>query len=111
MTARQLAYRAYLQSVHWAQLRHAVLTRDGFRCVRCKSPHRVEPHHLFYRDRFEDSRPEDLVTLCRRHHKAEHGVKQSKKRGAGRQMVEARLARVENFFADLRKVVASSPGV
>lgn len=78
-TERQLAYARYLKSVHWAQLRHAVLTRDGFRCQHkgCGSPRRVEPHHKFYRERFEDSQPEDLISLCHRHHKAVHKKKKT----------------------------------
>ena len=63
-------------------VRIEVLTRDGFRCVRCQwdrsmlrpeDPRRMlELHHVrHHRDRGENS-PENLITLCNVHHDAEH---------------------------------------
>lgn len=74
MTPRQISYQEYLKTEHWKQLRHSVLSRDGFRCTRCLSRCRLQAHHLIYRDKFEDSIPTDLTTLCRRCHKLEHGI-------------------------------------
>ena len=75
MTPRQSAYRDYLQTAHWQHLRQVVLSRDGFQCVRCPSKKHLQAHHRYYRQRFEDSEPDDLITLCRDCHKKEHGIK------------------------------------
>lgn len=87
-------YQEYLSTVHWADLREAVLKRDGFRCTRCPCKERLQAHHKVYRATWYDSIPEDLVTLCWRCHKKEHGLpvpklKQSKK-GMKRLMKEMR---------------------
>lgn len=74
MTPRQIAYSAYLLSGHWKELRQTVLARDGFRCVRCPAKKHLQAHHRIYRNRFEDSQPEDLITLCRHCHEIEHGI-------------------------------------
>jgi hypothetical protein len=68
------AYQEYLKSAHWKQLRGQVLKRDGRKCTRCPSQSRLQVHHKFYRERWEDSEPDDLITLCRKCHKAEHGL-------------------------------------
>lgn len=74
MTDGQIAYLEYLKSEHWRVLRRAVIHRDGMKCVRCPARVRLQAHHKFYRDRFEDSIPDDLITLCRTCHRAEHGI-------------------------------------
>lgn len=74
MTPRQIEYQQYRMTEHWKMLRQAVFFRDGFRCVRCPSEMNLQPHHLFYRERFEDSIPADLITLCRDCHETEHGI-------------------------------------
>lgn len=74
MTARQKAYAEYLKSEHWRNLRQIVIKRDGLKCTRCPARTRLQAHHKFYRDRFEDSVPDDLITLCRQCHEKEHGL-------------------------------------
>lgn len=74
MTIRQRLYREYLKTPHWKSLRHSVLVRDGFKCVRCDARKKLQAHHRIYRTNFEDSVLEDLVTLCKRCHKQEHGI-------------------------------------
>ena len=78
MTSNQIAYREYLASVHWANLRDLVLARDGNRCVKCGCSQHLQVHHKFYRSRFEDSVPEDLKTLCPKCHREEHGIVKKK---------------------------------
>ena len=73
MTDRQIAYRRYLRSGHWRQLRSQVLSRDG-KCTRCPSTTRLQAHHLLYRTPLESCTAEDLVTLCRRCHMRTHGL-------------------------------------
>lgn len=67
-------YKAYLQTDHWDRLRSIVLGRDGEQCVRCGSRELVHAHHKLYRDRFEDSIPEDLETLCQKCHAKHHFI-------------------------------------
>lgn len=74
LSPRQIEYREYLNTDHWKNLRAEVLKRDGKKCTRCPKRIWLQVHHRFYRSRFEDSIPDDLVTLCRWCHKAEHGL-------------------------------------
>lgn len=67
-------YLEYLKSDHWKTLRRAVLDRDGNQCTKCPSRKHLQVHHRFYRQRWEDSEPDDLVTLCNWCHEREHGV-------------------------------------
>lgn len=75
MTARQLEYEAYRLTPHWENLRQTVLCRDGRKCVKCGSRERLQAHHKFYRPKFEDSIPDDLITLCRPCHEMVHGIR------------------------------------
>lgn len=68
-------YQEYLKSDQWLALRRRVIERDGRKCTRCPSRERLQAHHLFYRDRWEDAELSDLVTLCRDCHEREHGLK------------------------------------
>jgi hypothetical protein len=70
MTERQLAYRKYLLSDHWRQLRCEAVERWGDRCNNCDVP-RVEVHHLRYGN-WLDVTTEDLIPLCDRCHEAVH---------------------------------------
>lgn len=74
MTKRQEAYRKYLKTAHWEDLRTRAIKRDGSRCRRCNSSTRLQVHHLCYRGRYEDTVLEDLETICRECHRKEHGL-------------------------------------
>src|SRR5205823_11567049 len=74
---RQRKYAKYLQSVHWMKLRRRVLIRDGKQCVLCGSTDELQAHHETYREKFRDSLPDDLVTLCRECHEEQHGLSKS----------------------------------
>lgn len=80
MTERQKEYLAYLESPHWKALRGEALKRDGNKCTRCGSGIILQVHHMIYRTRFEDSLVEDLITLCKECHQAEHGKNPKVKR-------------------------------
>jgi len=73
LTVRQKAYREYLRSEHWKQLRLSAIERDGGKCVRCPSSDRLQVHHRVYRGRWEDGVLEDVESLCRKCHRLEHG--------------------------------------
>jgi 5-methylcytosine-specific restriction endonuclease McrA len=60
----------YLKSYHWKQLRLAKLTLTPL-CEECGDGHRVEPHHLRYKNLY-DVQVSDLQTLCRKCHVKKH---------------------------------------
>ena len=66
-------YAQYLLSEHWLELRGKKLSKS-YRCERCGSGHRLQVHHLRYRNIF-DVGLEDLQTLCRRCHALVHGIR------------------------------------
>lgn len=74
MTARQLAYREYLKSEHWRNLRRGAMKRDGFKCTRCPCIYNLQVHHLLYREKFTQTILPDLVTLCEPCHTQAHGL-------------------------------------
>jgi len=75
----KVRYALYVQSDHWRQLRAEKLQEHGYFCNRRKSDHRLQVHHMIYRERWEDALLSDLEVLCRRCHKSEHGIKSRKK--------------------------------
>jgi len=77
----------------WRGLRLQALRRDGWRCVRCGSRHRLEVDHI---ERVEDAPAlawelSNLQVLCRQHHlektAAERGQKMDPARRAWRDAV------------------------
>ena len=74
LTNRQREYRRYLKTPHWSALREAALFRDQDRCVECGSKADLHVHHVRYREKPEDSTLDDLQTLCKKCHRAEHGI-------------------------------------
>jgi len=72
MTDRQIAYQYFLQSPGWLGLRLKCFERDGHRCQGCGTNERLQAHHRFYRQRWEDTELDDLVTLCKGCHEALH---------------------------------------
>lgn len=60
----------YLRTDAWRSLRELVLNRDQHMCTRCHAP-AEHVHHLTY-ERWQHELPEDLTSLCRACHEAEH---------------------------------------
>lgn len=54
-----------------------VLSRDNYRCQSKKKgcSNRLEVHHIKYRSQGGSDAPNNLITLCQKHHKALHGGK------------------------------------
>ena len=71
MELTRSAYRMYLRSDHWRQLRAEKCALSP-RCERCDSKARLQVHHVRY-GRWEDGQIGDLRTLCASCHAAEHG--------------------------------------
>lgn len=75
---RNFSYRKYLRSKAWRALRKQVLIRDGYRCQKCGSNENLQVHHRTY-DNIGREKPEDLVTLCRKHHEQlENAIKKKR---------------------------------
>ena len=64
-------HHVHLNARRWAQMRRAVFERDGYRCVRCGRPGRLECDHVIPLERESGQDPYDpdgCQTLCRRCH-------------------------------------------
>jgi hypothetical protein len=79
MSARRDAYRAYLRSPQWAEIRKRERARAGERCEfikedeygdgpRCSVTRNLQVHHLTYANLGREQ-PGDLKVLCDLHHK------------------------------------------
>jgi len=57
-------YTLFLQSKRWKNLRKAVLRRDDWCCVECKSKYLLQVDHLKYPEILGEESLDDLKTLC-----------------------------------------------
>jgi 5-methylcytosine-specific restriction endonuclease McrA len=60
-----------------AELRRRVLERDRWHCQQCGSLVNLHVHHIVHRSQLGASSTENLVTLCAKCHRAEHGEMRS----------------------------------
>lgn len=60
-----------------ADVRAAVLKRDGLRCRWCGTRSHLHLHHIIYRSGGGKHTAENLITLCQRHHDAVHSDKET----------------------------------
>ena len=74
LTMGQILYRQYLRSPHWRRLRNEAFAKYGYKCSKCPSVFKLQPHHHTYRSPWESCTVEDLVILCRVCHRKEHGL-------------------------------------
>jgi hypothetical protein len=65
LTPAQIAYREYLQSDHWRELRLLAYRQYGRKCSKCPATCRLDVHHLRYRWPWSDGVVGDLQILCR----------------------------------------------
>lgn len=63
-------YEQYLRSADWRILRQRILLRDRHKCKCGRDASQV--HHLTY-ERVGYEHPDDLISICRECHEAEHG--------------------------------------
>ena len=73
--ARLMPYPEYLKTLLWEARRYEALNRAGHRCQACGRGRRevtLDVHHNSY-ERLGKELPEDLVVLCRDHHRLFHG--------------------------------------
>lgn len=70
-------YTAYMLSPAWQQKRERIIFRDGGQCKACGGRDDLEVHHLTYAH-FGKERDSELLTLCKKCHKAAHKTIQKK---------------------------------
>ena len=75
-------------TAEWARQARRCKDRDGWRCVRCGLPGRLEAHHI---DPDGGDELDNLETLCRDCHVAEHKRPESPAAAAWRQLVDELL--------------------
>jgi hypothetical protein len=68
---RRMPYADYLRTPEWFAIRQMALERDGKKCTRCGSTHRLQAHHVTYRRRGHE-KVKDLTTLCSDCHDKHH---------------------------------------
>jgi 5-methylcytosine-specific restriction endonuclease McrA len=66
------SYKEFLKSAEWRAIRKKRIAHDGGRCLLCRSPNKLEVHHLTYRRAGGRESIRDLVTLCERCHAKQH---------------------------------------
>lgn len=68
-----------VSNFRWTELRNRALERDGFRCVKCSIPGRLEVDHIVPKSNGGSDDLSNLQTLCRSCHiaktKAENGYR------------------------------------
>ena len=97
------AYRAFLTTEFWAATRASALRISGWRCCQCSATQHLQAHHWRYPSSWFDTTTDDLHVLCKKCHRAAHGIiaapKPKKKKSGGgrrkrqRQIRDSRRAR------------------
>lgn len=73
----EIDYLTYLQSDAWKEIRKLVLSRAKHKCQICSKTEKLEVHHNSYKNLGNEAEHlEDLLVLCREHHKIFHTVKE-----------------------------------
>lgn len=98
MTPGQIAYREYLQSEHWQNLRAEALKKWGHVCHKCRGWMGIEVHHCNYRKNWRECTVDDVRPLCWRCHDLEHGREPTKPAHVAK--IERKI---EQFQRELRK--------
>lgn len=75
-------YLAYLKSNEWYSLKLDLLQKRGCKCQKCKrelAPNKLQVHHITYANLYKEHST-DLLLLCGKCHKHEHGLDKPKKK-------------------------------
>ena len=67
-------YAEYLKSKDWQKKRRNKLRHDPHRCAVCGSPHRLQVHHLVYRNNLKLTKQKELKILCDDCHRIAHDL-------------------------------------
>jgi hypothetical protein len=65
-------YEEYLNSDHWSNLKSRSNEIFGYNCICCTAPNNIHHHHLFYRRDWNESRPHEVIPVCKNCHEAIH---------------------------------------
>lgn len=99
---KRLTYREYIHSPLWEGRKNLYYQKHGKRCAICRSPERVQLHHMVY-TAFNGTEPDqNLIAFCDMHHADFHA-----KHGSSGNMMEDTLVYVEETKAgvpDLRRL-------
>jgi len=71
---------AFLKSSKWQSMRQQIISRDGGVCSICGFDTSLNVHHIKSHYYFPDLAldPDNLITLCQKHHKEIHNNKTTK---------------------------------
>jgi len=73
-----MAYKDYLKTEHWQELRKAKHKKKHRKCAICGNKNKLDVHHLSYKNIY-DIKTEDLRVLCRGCHSLLHKILKDKK--------------------------------
>lgn len=69
------SYKLFLKGNYWKETSAMILKRDNYSCVKCGSKKRLQVHHKTYEHHLDEKNNlQDLITLCHKCHKKEHGL-------------------------------------
>lgn len=68
-------YLKYLYSSTWKDKRREALRLAGYRCCVCGTTNNLNVHHKHYKTLYRENPAEDLLVVCRIHHRMEHGIR------------------------------------
>ena len=69
-------YATFLKTDFWREVSEQRRALDGHKCVCCGSEKNLNVHHVLYRESWEFTRIEDLVTLCKSCHTLIHRIQE-----------------------------------
>jgi 5-methylcytosine-specific restriction endonuclease McrA len=69
-----MTYQDYINSHWWKDKREWILHVKGNKCEKCHSTKQLNVHHITY-DSLGNENSHDVMILCKRCHKKEHGIK------------------------------------
>lgn len=70
---KQKYYDYIAKSEIWKTIKRLKLEVDNYKCSYCNSIHNLQIHHKTYKNLYNESL-NDLITLCDKCHKKEHGI-------------------------------------
>lgn len=79
--SRKENYALFLESDFWKEIRVECFRRDGWMCRFCGtgSSGKLQAHHVHYPEDWYKTTLDHLITLCRKCHEKEHGIKAEQK--------------------------------
>lgn len=73
-----MTYKEYMNSDLWKKISMYAKLRDGEKCRCCSETNNLQVHHTSYPKTWAEDHPDNLLTLCQKHHERRHGIDHSK---------------------------------